>query len=129
MVRSIQIAEGGELYSIKASATCAFGKPVTAAGAVATGNDYVGWAHPDNTKANVNGADQYVSGDIMNVVLRGPVLQVEAGGVFAIGDFLKNGTGGKLIEETDGAVRTVLTVAIGLEAGADTAWVRIVEVN
>lgn len=129
MVRYTSLAEQGERYSIKAGGTVTFGKPVVPAGTIATGNNYIGWAEPDNAIAAKNSADQYVANDIMNVILRGPVRVVEAGGVFAVGDFLKNGTGGKLVEETDGAVRTVNTVAIALEAGADGSWVRIVEVN
>lgn len=129
MVKNIDIAEQGERYSIKAGGTVGFGKPVVPAGTVATGNNYIGWAEPDNAKASINEADQYVSGDIMNVILRGPVRLVEAGGDFAVGDFLKNGTGGKLVEETDGALRTVNTVAIALEAGSSGTWVRVVEVN
>lgn len=130
----VQIGEENELvYAFKAGGTIAFNKPVSLSAAntvtLATNEKIVGWTLPDAEFGAKNEADEYVSGDLAKVRLEGEIFEAEAGGVFAVGDYVKVGTGGKLVEEVDGAVRTENTKGIALEAGSDGAWVRVMRLR
>lgn len=122
------LIENDKNITLKAAAQTTFGLPVTYAGAIATGANYIGLADVDETiKAqNSDLGDYYPANATMRVKLRseisGKVLNMLAGGTFAAGDYVKFTTGGELIEETDGAVKTVNTVGIAMEAGADGVY-------
>lgn len=117
------------VMSFKAGGTITMNKPVALSAAntvvIATANNYVGVAMPDDAIAAKNAAEQYVSGDLLNVSLRGRVMTLEAGGVFAVGNFVKLGTGGKVVVEATAGTMTVNTIGIALEVGADESWVDI----
>lgn len=118
--------------SFVAGGTIPFGKPVMiSSGAiiVATTDQMIGVADYDDARAVVNDAEQYVAGDMVSVILDGPVETLEAGGTFAEGDYVKNATAGKMVVETTPTTKTLLTKGIALEAGAAASFVEIMRCN
>lgn len=114
----------------KAGAIVGFTKPVALSAAntviTAIAGNYIGIAKPDDALAALNGADQYASGDLVQIKLRGPVEDLEAGGTFAVGNYVKFGTAGKVVVEAVATTRTVDTIGIALEAGTASAYAKIV---
>jgi len=122
------LIENDKNITLKAVAQTTFGLPVTYAGVIATGANYIGLADVDETVSaqNTDLGNYYPINSTMRVLLRseisGKVLNMLAGGTFAAGDYVKFTTAGELIEETDGAVSTVNTVGIAMDAGADGVY-------
>lgn len=118
-----QIGKDREISkTFSANADIAFGLPVAMSSAntvdVATASNAIGWAVPDDVVAASNSdlAEEYKSGELVNVKLKGEVLQVTAGvGGVAVGDFVKLGTGGKYIEDSS---KTLDTQGVALTAAS-----------
>ena len=112
-------------FSVRAPAQTAFGLPVTVTGAIATSENFIGFAAPDETVRAQNSdlGEYYPIGETMNIVLRsqvqGKILTLLAGGTFAAGNYVQLTTGGEVIVEATATTKTLATIGIAVTAGSD----------
>ena len=126
------LIEANNRYSFPAGADITFNKPVALSSGtviIATGEDILGVAYPDDQAAVVNAAEKYVAGDMVLIELEGPIMNMELGGIVAAGAYVKVSTGGKLVAEATPTTRTVNTKGIALEAGVTDGWIKIVRLS
>lgn len=95
-----------------------------------TDDEYIGIVDYDHAYFANSGTSTYAADATVPVILRGPVMNtvVDNGTAIAIGDFVKLGASGGVIQEATAGTKTLNTIGIALTAASGTgAEVRFVK--